>query len=167
MRLLKPIMIFMVVVITLLGCKDDTTQSTPKPVEEKLLFNVMELDHESMELAIQVGWLRGRLERCLSELEKRVGLEPKPFDWIEARGFPKIKRDPNHPEWYVSEPKSIYVPYPPIKKSEINVERYIDPEHLSVYIEKRLSARKAYMLGMDKYIKHLEERLKRLQDYLE
>jgi hypothetical protein len=160
-------MIFMVVVITLLGCKDNTTQSTSKPIGEKLVFNVMELDHQAMELAIQVSWLRGRLEKCLSELEKSVGLEPMPFDWIEARGFPKIKRDPNHPEWYVSEPKSIYVPYPPIKKSEINVERYTDPERLSVYIEKQLSARKAHMLGMDKYIKHLEKRLQRLETHLE
>jgi len=157
---------FMLVVVTLLGCKENDTKPTPKPISEKLAFNVMELDHESIELAIQVGWLRGRLESCLFQLERKVGLEPKPFDWIEASGFPNIKRDPNRPERYALEPTSIYVPYPTIKKSGINIERYTDPEHLSIYIEKQLSARRAHMLGMDKYIKHLEERLKRLEEHL-
>jgi len=159
-------MVFILVVIVLSGCEDDTAQFTSRPVGKKLVFNVMELDHESIELAIQVGWLRGRLEKCLSGLEEKAGLEPMPFDWIEARGFPKTKQDPNKLYQDTSKQQPFYVPYPTVKKSKINLERYTDPEHLAMYIEKQLSARKAHMLGMDKYIKHLEERLKRLEERL-
>ncbi|HUV42180.1 MAG TPA: hypothetical protein VMW23_10370 [Sedimentisphaerales bacterium] len=166
MKPLNLIIVFILAVVVLLGCRDDTTESTSKPVEEEMIFNVLGLDHESMELAIQVGWLRGRFEKCLSELEKDVGLEPIPFDWIEKSGFPKTKRDPNHSEWYTSESQTFYVPYPTVKKPEINAGRYTDPKRLNAYIEMQLSARKTHMLGMDKYIKHLEERLKRLEERL-
>ena len=159
-------MVFILAVIVLSGCEDNTAESSLKPVEEKMVFNVMELDHESIELAIQVGWLRGRLDKCLSGLEEKAGLEPIPFDWIEARGFPKVKQNPNKP--YPDTPKHqpFYVPYPTVKKSKIDAERYTDPKRLNAYIEMQLSARKANMLGMDKYIKHLEERLKRLEKHL-
>jgi len=158
---------FVLVIVTLSGCKDDTVQPMPEAINEKLAFNVMELDHESMELAIQVGWLRGHLEKCLAKLEAQYGLEPVPFDWTKAMGFPKVKRNPNHPEWYTPKPRPFYVPYPTVKKSEINTEKYANPKHLSAYIETQLFARKAYMLGIDEYIKHLEERLKRIESHLE
>jgi len=162
MKSLNLIMVFIFVVVTLLGCKDDTTESTPKPIGERLVFNVMALDHESMELTIQVRWLMGRLEKCLSELEMENGLEPIPFDWTEAAGFPKVK---SKSKSRTIKPQTFYVPYPTIKRSKIKTEkRYANPEILSAYIEIQLSARKAY--GMDKYIEHLEKRLKRLEEHL-
>lgn len=154
----------MLVVSTLTGCEDDTIQSTPKPISEKLVFNVMYLDHESMELTIQVRWLRRRLEKCLSELEMEKGLEPIPFDWTEAAGIPKVK---SKAKSRTIKPQPFYVPYPTIKRSKIKTEkRYTNPEILSAYIEIQLFAREAHMLGMDKYIEHLEGRLKRLEEHL-
>jgi len=161
------IIVFIFAVVAFSGCKDDTKESISKPEEEELALNVLKLNDESSELAIQVGWLGGRLEGCLSELEKNTGLEPMPFDWAEARGIPKFKNDPNHPEWYVKKPQPLYVPYPPIAKiakAETHVERFTDPEFLNVYIKKQLWVRKTYMRGMDKYIEHLEKRLKRLEE---
>ena len=167
MKLLTLIILFMGAVVCWAGCKDDTHRPASEAVSEKLVLKVMELDHDAMELSIQVCWLGGRLEKCLSELEKKAGIEPIPFDWVEVSGFPKIKQDPNKPSWYTSKLQPFYAPCPTVKKPEINIERYTNLEYLNAYIEIQLSARKAYMLGIDEYIKHLEERLKRLKGHLE
>lgn len=160
------IILFIGMVVSLVGCKGDTCQVASESVPEELVLNVMDIDHESMELAIQVGWLRGCLEKCLAELEAQHGLEPIPFDWAEARGFPKTKSDPNIAKKYALKSQPFYMPYPPVKRPEIKTERYTDPEILSAYIDIQLSARRVHMLGMDRYIKHLEERLKRLEENL-
>jgi len=161
------IAVFMLIVVTLLGCKDNTAQSTPEEVSEELVLNVLTLQYRTQELSMQVGWLRAHLEKCLRELEKQHGLKPEKFDWAEAIGFPKAKRDPNHPERYLSKPGPFYVPYRGIKTPELKTEKYTDMARLSATIGLTNTTLANNMLGMDKYIKHLEERLKRLEDYLE
>jgi len=160
------LIISFVTLLGITGCKDDTHELASKALSEKLVLNVMELDHQAMEFCIQVRWLRGCLEKCLAELEAQHGLEPIPFDWAEASGFPKTKSDPNIAKKYALKSQPFYMPYPPVKRPKIKTERYADPEILSAYIGIQLSARKAHMLGMDKYIKHLEERLKRIEERL-
>ena len=126
----------------------------------------MELDRQVTDLAIQVGWLRYHLDRCLTELEAEKGLEPMKFDWTEAMGFPKVKRAPNHPERYASKPRLFYIPYRGIKMPELKTGKYTDMEMLSVIIGLTNRTLDNNMLGMDKYIKHLEERLKQLEEHL-
>ena len=138
----------------------------PTNISEKLAFRVMKLDHQAMEFSIQVHWFSDRLERCLAEIEAQKGLEPIPFDWDEAIGF-KMKSDPNITKLQScpSQSRPFYMPFPRVKKQKIKkewYERFSDPKNLSAYVEMQLSARKAYMLGMDRYIEHLEKRLKRL-----
>lgn len=164
MKSLNLKIVFVLVVVTLAGCKDDTTQSPPKQISEKLAFNVMELDSRVTELSIQVGWLRYHLDSCLTELEAQHGLEPVPFDWAEARGFPKVKSDPNMAQKHPS-PQPFWVPYKVLPTREIEVEKYTDSERLAAVIGMKCRAITANMLGMDKYIKHLEERLKRLEEH--
>ncbi len=161
------ITVFMLIVVTLLGCKNNTAQPTPEAVSEKLAFNVRTLQYRAEESSMQVAWLRAHLEKCLRGLEKQHGLKPEKFDWAEAIGFPKVKRDPNHPERYLSKPRPFYVPYRGIKKPEIEIERYRDIEELSATVSLTNTTLANNMLGMDKYIKHLEERLKRLESHLE
>ena len=145
---------------------DNAAQSTPEAVSEELAFNVLTLQYQASELSMQVGWLRAHLGRCLAKLEKQYELEPIEFDWSEAMGFPKIKRDPNHPERYLSKLGPFYVPYRGIKMREIKAEKYTYMAKLSATEELTNSSLANNMLGMDKYIKHLEERLKRLEDHL-
>lgn len=166
MKLLMLITLFAGLVVSLAGCKGDTHELASEALSENLVLNVMELDHQAMEFCIQVRWLRVCLETCLAELEAQHGLEPIPFDWAEASGFPKTKYyDPNIAKNALKS-QPFYMPYPPVKKAEIKTERYTDPEMLSAYVGMQLSARKGNMLGMDKYIKHLEKRLKRLEEHL-
>ena len=164
MRTLKLIVTFTLLIITLLGCKNKTTTPAPQLVDEELAFRVLTLQYQARELSMQVGWLRANLENCLAELETERGLEPIEFDWTEAMGFPKVKRDPNHPERYVSEPKPFYIPYRGIKVPELKTGKYTDMEMLSATIGLTSDTLDNNMLGMDKYIKHLEERLKRLDE---
>jgi len=166
MKPLKLIISLMLPVVTLLGCKDKTASYIPRPVEEKLALRVLTLQYQARESSMQVAWFKGRLEKCLSELEKDKGLEPIPFDWAEAMGLPKFKRDPNHPERYASKPRPFYTPYRGIKRPEIKIERYRHIEKLSSTVSLTNSTLENNMLGMDKYIKHLEERLKRLEEHL-
>lgn len=163
----KLITVFIIVAISVVGCKDDTQQSTPETVSEKLVLNVLNLQYRAEELSMQVAWLRAHLEKCLRELEKQHGLKAEKFDWTSAMGFPKLKQDPNKPRWYTSKPRPFYVPYRGIKKPEIEIERYTDIEELSVTVGLTNSTLANNMLGMDKYIKHLEERLKRIENHLE
>lgn len=114
---------------------------------------------------MQVAWFRAHLDKCLAELEAEHGLEPIEFDWTEAMGFPKIKRDPNVAK-YSSKPQPFYVPYRGIKVPEIETEKYTDMARLSATIGLTNRTLANNMLGMDKCIKHLEERLKRLEDRL-
>jgi len=152
-------------IVALLGCKDKTAALTPQPVDEKLAFRVLTLQYRASELSMQVGWLRAHLDKCLAELEKEHGLEQIQFDWTEAMGFPKIEKDPNLAK-YSSKPKPFFVPYPGIKIPEINAKKYTDMAKLSATVELTNSVLANNMLGMDKYIKHLEERLKRLEGRL-
>ncbi len=163
----KLIIAFIVVAISVAGCKDDTQESAPEALSENLVYRVRTLQYRSEELSMQVAWLRSYLEKCLRELEKKYSLEPTEFDWRAAMGFPKFKRDPNHPERYTSKPRPFYVPYRGIKRPEVEIERYTNIEELSASVGSTNSSLANNMLGMDKYIKHLEERLKRLETHLE
>jgi len=167
MKLANLITAFILVIVTLLGCKDNTTQSTPEAVSEKLAFNVLTLQYRAQELSMQVAWLRAHLGKSLTKLERQYELEPMEFDWAEARGFPKIKRDPNQPERYLSKPRPFYVPYRGIKMREIKAEKYTNMAKLSATVILTNSSLANNMLGMDKCIEHLEKRLKRLEDHLE
>jgi len=162
----KLIIVFIIVAISVVGCKDDAQESSPEAVSKKLVYRVRMLQYQARESSMQVGWLRAHLGKCLRELEKQYQLEPIEFDWDEARGFPKFKRDPNHPERYMPKPGPFYVPYRGIKKPEIEIERYTRIEELSATVVQTNRMLENNMLGMDKYIKHLEERLKRLEEHL-
>ena len=165
---MKPAIIIIALILSivaLLGCKDKTAALSPQPVDEKLAFRVLTLQYQASELSTQVVWLRAHLDKCLAELEDEHGLEPIQFDWTEAMGFPKIENDPNFAK-YSSKPKPFFVPYRGIKMLEINAEKYTDMAKLSATVELTNSVLANNMLGMDKYIKHLEERLKRLEDRL-
>ena len=155
----------MLAIITLFGCKRKTTATVPKSADEKLVFRVLTLQYQAEELSMQVGWLRANLERCLAELEAERGLEPIKFDWTEAMGFPKVKSDPNHSEQRVLEPKPFYIPYRGINTPELKTEKYTDMEMLSATIGLTNRTLDNNMLGMNEYIKHLEERLKRLEEH--
>lgn len=156
----------MIPIVALLGCKDKTAALTPQPVDEKLTFRVLTLQYQARELSMQVGWLRAHLEKCLAKLEKQYELEPIEFDWRAARGFPKFKQDPNRSQWYTPKLQPFYVPYRGIKVPEIETEKYTDMARLSATIGLTNRTLANNMLGMDKYIKHFEKRLKRLEDRL-
>lgn len=167
MKTLKISTVLMLAIITLVGCKRKTTATAPQSVDEELVFRVLKLRYQAEELCMQVGWLRANLEKCLAELEAERGLEPIKFDWSEAMGFPKVKGGPNLPEQRVTEPKPFYIPYRGIKMPELETEKYTDMEMLSATIGLTNRTLDNNMLGMDEYIEHLEERLKRLEEYLE
>ena len=162
MKYTKETFVILGLLVALTGCKDDVQQYADSPLDTELAENVMKLDREALKLTIQNGWYRSRLENCISRLEEIAGLEKMPFDWSEATGFPPIRKDPNALNKTL-ETLPFYSPFPKLTVSQNINEKYRTPEWLNAYIEMQINVRQSGMLGVeDKYIAHLEKRLKRL-----
>jgi hypothetical protein len=134
-------------------------------VDEKLVSRVLRLQYQARELSMQVNWFRANLERCLVELEAEHELEPIEFDWAEAMGLPEIKSKADYNEQYDSK-NPFCIPYRGINKPKSKTEKYTDVEMLSAVIDLTSRTLENNMFGMDEYIKHLEKRLARLEEYI-
>lgn len=162
MKLLMLRLLFTGLVIFLAGCKD-TNKSSPQALDERLVIDIMKLDHQAVQSLIRMGWFAGRLDKCLSQLEKMSGLEKMPFDWAKVYNLPKTKYDKPSIKKYMP----FYVPcpnIPDIPAHAIAVQLYSDPQFLRAYLELQMH-RGGTLLGWDEYIRHTEKRLKRLEDY--
>ena len=153
---------WLVLLVVLVGCEDEVEHSADNQLNKELVENVMKLDQEAVNLTIQNGWYRKRLESCISQLEKMQGLDEMPFNWSEATGFPAPQKDPDTIQKTI-ESISFYLPFPKLTMLSDVSEKYRNPELLSIYTKKQLTLRQQNWLGVkDKYLEHLEKRLRRL-----
>jgi len=153
------------IILNVSGCKEKNAQPSSEKVSKELVDSFKKLDQEAVDTTIRNRWLAERLDAALTKLEQYHGLETPVFDFGKATGnipdssIPGFK--PRKPEFYS--------PYPILTKSNspTKYESYIYSEALTAHINMQMRIREPIHFGTDKYIEYLEQRMKRLEKYID
>ncbi|MCJ7777749.1 MAG: hypothetical protein MUP16_05490 [Sedimentisphaerales bacterium] len=162
---LVTIMLSALIIFSIAGCKNKSTQPSSEKVSKELVDSFKKLDQETIDITIRNRWLAERLDAALAELERCHGLETPVFDFGKASGgIP----DSSKPGFKRKEPE-FYAPYPILSKSNLptRYEAYVHSESLTAHINMQMRIREPIHFGTDKYVEYLEQRMKRLEEHLD
>ena len=158
--------ILVVLVFCILGCKHKHGQPSSEKVSKDLVDSFNKLDQEAIDITIRDRWLAERLDAALSELEKRYGLETPVFDFGKTiEGLPD-----NSKSSYRETKSEFYAPYPILSSKSnlpIQYEAYVYSESLTARINMEMKIRQPFQFNTDKYVEYLEQRMKRLEKYID